>query len=288
MENALNGFVFGAEKKDKMTRLVQTKRIEQLVSGYGQFAATSSSGALSTTTNNDGAQTLTKVEILDKTADQVLDLVLTEENSPVQEILIEQLVKIVTANARYLWTEARLQSGVLPNGRSLLGTVVDPFGIFSQSPLVNVDAMDERTVQVTQELIDIFGKLQKQQQQQPHGATTKPFMALDLQSLDRQELMEISSILTKKLFERRRQLLQSSNRLLKTLLDLTAARLQQSDRIKRTAIAASLPTPTDNQGEFDDSSKKTPKVELDSAGGLPPAVASDRLRAARERLDNLK
>jgi hypothetical protein len=64
--------------------------------------------------------------MLEKVSDQVLDIVLTEEETPLQQILIEQLVKITTANARMVWTEARLRSGVLSTGRTLLGTLVDP------------------------------------------------------------------------------------------------------------------------------------------------------------------
>jgi hypothetical protein len=66
------------------------------------------------------------MEMLEKVSDQVLDIVLTDEETPLQQILIEQLVKVVTANARMIWTEARLRSGVLPSGRTLLGTLVDP------------------------------------------------------------------------------------------------------------------------------------------------------------------
>jgi hypothetical protein len=64
--------------------------------------------------------------MLEKISDQVLDIVLTEEETPLQQILIEQLVKMITANARISWTEARLRSGVLLSGRTLLGTLVDP------------------------------------------------------------------------------------------------------------------------------------------------------------------
>merc|ERR1711865_691397 len=80
----------------------------------------------------------------------------TEEETPLQQILIEQLCKILAANTRSLWTEARLRSGVLPTGRTVLGTIVDPLGLFQTSPLVNACDQDERAVQTTKDLITLL------------------------------------------------------------------------------------------------------------------------------------
>merc|ERR1719491_1153701 len=189
MGNALNTFIFGPDKHNLDTRLVDINRIEQLVTGFGNFTATSASGVLSTpttttstlngSTNKDVATTtslstieaaatadgnglegnsitITSLGMLEKQAEQVLDIVLTEEETPLQQILIEQLCKILAANTRSLWTEARVRSGVLPTGRTVLGTLVDPLGLFQTSPLVNTCDQDERAVQTTRELIALL------------------------------------------------------------------------------------------------------------------------------------
>jgi hypothetical protein len=103
-------------------------QVQQLVTGFGNFTQSSSaSGALLSTLDiAEYGSSISTVVMLDKVSDQVLDIVLTEEEAPLQQILIEQLVKIMTANARMIWTEARLRSGVLASGRTLLGTLVDP------------------------------------------------------------------------------------------------------------------------------------------------------------------
>ena len=47
-----------------------------------------------------------------------------------QVLWIEQLSKIMTASGKTLWSQARMRSGVLPSGRTVLGTIVAPLGVF--------------------------------------------------------------------------------------------------------------------------------------------------------------
>jgi hypothetical protein len=217
--------------------------------------------------------------MLEKVADQVLDIILTEEETPLQEIIIEQLCKIVAANTRTLWSEARMRSGVLPNGRTLLGTIVDPLGLFQTSPLVNACDQDERTVEMTRELVGLFQSLQTSQQ--PQQATA----LLNLQDLDRQELIAFSRILSVKIWERRSSIVGTSNRILRQMLELTAIRLETTERVPVGERRPTLGIPRTSDG-----SRST--VDSDIVVEEPAAVntngetSSARLRAARSRLDS--
>jgi hypothetical protein len=106
--------------------------------------------------------------------------------------------------------------------------------------LVNANEQDERTVEMTRELIQIFSKVQQQQQQQSTSGSTMRFnnnndkkrKSVDWQSLDRQEVIALSRILIRKIFwDRRTNVLRSSNRILRQVLDLTAIRLETSEQI---------------------------------------------------------
>merc|ERR1712176_1361722 len=84
------------------------------------------------------------------------DLLATEEETPLQGIFIEQLAKIITSSTRSAWSEIRERSGKLPSGRTVLGSIVDPLGIFRTSPVVRVNELDERTVETTRNLIELL------------------------------------------------------------------------------------------------------------------------------------
>lgn len=52
-------------------------------------------------------------EIIEGLADQVLDLLASEEETSLQQIFIEQLAKIITSSSRTVWSQLRESSGVL-------------------------------------------------------------------------------------------------------------------------------------------------------------------------------
>jgi len=64
-----------------------------------------------------------------------------------QKLLIEEVGKILGAGLRSTFTAVKQRSGLLPNGRTLLGTVLDPLGIFRFSKLVESDDLDRRTLE---------------------------------------------------------------------------------------------------------------------------------------------
>ena len=82
---ALSTFIFGPDKANIDTRLVDYKRVEQLVEGFSSYS-TSSSGSFV------GKDSLTRT--------QLLDLIFAEEETPLQAILIEQVAKIIGAGSR--------------------------------------------------------------------------------------------------------------------------------------------------------------------------------------------
>ena len=257
MGPALQTFIFGPEKKNIDTRIVDYDRVEQLVTGFGNFT-TSASGALL------GKESLSSTQVLEEAADQVLDIVVTDEETPVQDILIEQLAKIVTASTRTLWTQARERSGILPSGRTLLGTLVDPLGLFQSSPLVNTCDQDEKIVETTRKLVALFGN----QMSTSDGL-------VDLSNLQRDELLEFSSILARKVWDRRSALLKTGNRFATKLLQLTAFRLENGERVSRPI----RDLPESNMVKIDSSSSSI------LASNKP---VSSRLVAARNRLEELE
>jgi len=286
MGNALNTFIFGPDKHNLDTRLVDPKRIEQLVSGFGDFTAASASGVLSTPTTEtttDSASSVNataSVDQLEQVADQVLDVVLTEEETPLQKILIEQICKILAANTRSLWTEARIRSGVLPTGRTVLGTLVDPLGLFQTSPLVNTNDQDEKAVKTTQDLVEVLRKIQSKNE----GSDTANG-SIDLQSLNNEEILAFSRILSTKLWDRRSAFVRSSNRFVNQMLQLTATRLESAERVK---VGERTPTVgVSSTQETGDIERNNDSPAFATALNDEKKVDSPRLQQARDRLNAL-
>jgi len=288
MGNALNTFIFGPDKKNLDTRLIDAKRIEQLVNGFGDFTATSASGVLSKPTAEatgdavaagNSTTTSTTVDQLEQVADTVLDVVLTEEETPLQKILIEQLCKILAANTRSLWTQARERSGVLPTGRTVLGTLVDPLGLFQTSPLVNTCDQDERVVKTTEELISLLRKVGSKED----GEEDKSNNGIDIQSLNNEELIAFSRILSTKLWDRRSALVKSSNRFVNQMLQLTATRLESAERVPVGQRTPTVGVSAAAKDDGDDSSSTSSSASSDTEETAP----SSRLQDARDRLNSL-
>lgn len=254
MGPALSTFVFGPEKSDIAHRIVDYKRVEQLVEGFGDYA-TSASGALL------GKGSVSRSQLLEGAADQVLDLVFTEDETPLQEIVLEQLAKIIASTSRSVFTEIRERSGVLPSGRTVLGTALDPLGLWRTSPLVRPNDLDKRTVETTRKLISL---LQRQ-------ITERNDSRLDLTTLSRQEVVQLSSILVRKVWERRRGVFRTGGRFARQLLQLTADKLERGERDTRR-----LP--------------ERAKVDVATREGPEPPISTsiERLVQARQRLRSLR
>lgn len=120
---ALNTFIFGASKDDP-DRLINTKRVEQLIDGFGSYstAAAGLPGAAATGSSvralSAGGGSSSLASSVEMAADQLFDLLVTEEASPLQAIVLEQLARVLNAGVRGSWKTLRDRSGRLANGRS--------------------------------------------------------------------------------------------------------------------------------------------------------------------------
>merc|ERR1712232_867524 len=130
-------------------------------------------------------------------------------------------------------------------------------GIFRTSPIVRVNELDERTAETTRNLIRLL-------------ATTNsdPYSNVDISTLSNAEIIKISSIIARKLFERRSAVVKTSNRLAVQLLQLTADRLEKGGE-RDIVVVPSSERVSDGKIHAE-SSKKKP--------------ASDRLASARQIL----
>jgi hypothetical protein len=214
---ALSTFIFGPDKSDLEGRIVDYKRVEQLVTGFGNYT-TSASGALL------GKEGLNRTQLLDSAADQVLDLIFTKEEMPLQSILLEQLAKIVSSTSRSVWTQLRERSGTLPSSRTVLGTLlIDPIGLFRTSPPVKMNEMDTQTVETTRKLIALA-----QKQLRETGGDSSLF---DLSTMSRDEAAELASILARRVWMKRSGVAKTTRRFAREMLKITAHKLEKGDRM---------------------------------------------------------
>ena len=121
--------------------------------------------------------------------------------------------------------------------RSLLGSIVDPLGLFSTSPLVNTCETDDKTVETTRKLISLV----RNQLSASNGGM------VDISNLQQDEVIELSSILARKVWDRRVSLLKTGNRFATKLLQLTAGRLETGERIRRPHAQNKESTKAENE-----------------------------------------
>lgn len=220
---ALSTFIFGPKKNDA-NRIIDYKRVEQLISGFGDYS-TSAAGPSLTSEKS-------QVELIDDIADQVLELLASEEETPLQAIFIEQIAKIISASGRSLWSELRERSGKLPSGRTVVGTIVDPFGLFRSSPVVRMNTIDKETLESTRNLINLLGK----------EASKRGSPMFDVSKFSASEIQQLSSKLVQKVWARRNGILKTGNRLATKLLQLTAEKLESGEREQLTLPPSEIST----------------------------------------------
>jgi len=280
MGGALGTFIFGPDKNDEETRIIDYERVEQLITGFGGYS-TSASGALAPASLGDDASSSTpkSTEQLSTLADQMFDLLIIENDAkitPLQTIFLEQLAKIISSSSRSLWSTMREASGKLPTGRSVLGTLVDPLGLWRTSPVVQVSNLDTKTIETTRNLIDLLQKTQSSSSASGSG--------LDVQNLTQDEIVEISRILVNKIWSRRDGVMNTGGLLLENLLKLTANKLERGER----EIMFLPPTDTDAD------SKERTEAGGASNGGTTDgkyqssSPSSPRLENARQLLGSLQ
>jgi len=212
---ALSSFIFGPDKLDLKNRVVDYDRVEQLITGFGEYT-TSAAGELL------GKEQQTQTDTMERYADEVLDLIFAEEETPLQGILLEQLAKILTAESRSMWTQLKEASGTLPNGRSRLGAAVNPMGLFRSSPLFRMDPKDAHIVDTTRKLVTL---VQNQLQVSQEGT------AVYDSSISSAETLKLASVLGRKVWDKRSAVLKTGSRLAVQILNVSVAKLENTDRI---------------------------------------------------------
>lgn len=231
MGPALSTFIFGPYKSDP-DRIVNYKRVKQLIEGFSQYTTTSSSsvGTLLGKDSTSLSGVVSRTQLIEESADTILDLIFTEDETPLQQIVLEQMAKIISSSGRYLFTELRERSGYLTTGRTILGTALDPFGIFRTSPLIRTNQLDEETVETTRKLLAL---IQNQIIQTPSDINNKINPMFDLTTLSRDETIELTFMLIRKVWAKRIGVFKTSNRFTRTLLQLTADKLEKGERDTR-------------------------------------------------------
>jgi len=254
---ALSTFIFGPEKSDK-DRIIDYKRAEQLVSGFADYS-TSASGALL-------GQDRTEIKVIEEQADQILDLLLADESeelTPLQEIFLEQLAKIISSGSRGVWNRIREASGTLPTGRSVLGTIVDPLGLWRSSPAIALSEKDAETINTTRSLIKLL--------QDNSGVQN----AQDLtDQLTNEQIVEIMQVISRKLWTRRSGIFRTGRKLSLNLIQLTADKLESGERVSVPSLPIAVETKV-NDGKIHSDDK-------------PRESRSLRLQNARQLMDELQ
>jgi len=173
---------------------------------------------------------------MEQAADALLELLLSPEVTPLQELAFEQLALVISAASRRTWAELRSRSGsvggsvgALPAGnaqdgeaetppsperapRSYLGTLVDPLGLFRGSALVENRASDDAALAAAAKLSEIATSLL------PNG---------EQRQISAAEANEIAQMLIRKVWERRDNIPAASRLFALKLLDQLQLRLSQ-------------------------------------------------------------
>jgi len=212
---ALSTFIFGPDKNSN-DRIIDYKRVEQLVNGFGSYTTSASGAALA-------SQNSTPIETLEEAADQILELIITEDETPLQKIIIEQLAKIITASSKSIWQNVRKGTGTLPSGRSLLGSVIDPLGLWRTSPLVSMTDSDLQILQSTRKVIELLSTSED-------SKSMNRDVLQNLNDLSNEEILELSSLLVQKIWNKRAGVLNTSRRLAFELIKVTADTLERGER----------------------------------------------------------
>lgn len=213
---ALGNFIFGAER-DSVDRVIDAGRFEMLIKGYGRYVASSSDGIAAE------KKALSLVERADQTTSIILDLLLTDASqpTPLQEILIDELAKVLSAGARSVFSEVKRRSGILPNGRSVIGTLLDPLNLLPISQLFDKDAYDERVLEATQRLLTSL-----------NGSSA---LEAVLDGLTPAQVRDLARVVGGKLISRRVEILALVRRLSLTVIQ------QNQPRLERANIPLRLP-----------------------------------------------
>ena len=137
--DALKSFIFGVDK-DRFDRVIDSDRVELLVKGYSNYASSTLStedSASSLTANIIPGENSKKVSLslekIEYLSDQIIELLFTStgeisemssraNRTPLQQLLIDEISKLIGALSRQQWFSLRQRSGRLSSGRRFIRT----------------------------------------------------------------------------------------------------------------------------------------------------------------------
>ena len=208
---ALETFVFGEAKEDRQSRVLDAERVGTLLNGARRYSAAAALAA----DDADARLPQSATARAEAAADALLDLL--AEDTPASRIVLEQLVLVLGASSRQIWADLRARSGALQQ-RSVLGTLVDPLGLFRHSAFVRNGERDFAALQAVERLASLANELLREAT--PGG--TPPSSDVAVEEIDQQQLI---GALAAKAYQRRDDLAQVSRRLGLEALDQAANRL---------------------------------------------------------------
>ena len=158
------------------------------------------------------------------------------------------------------------KSNALPNNYSVLGSFIDPLGLFQDSPLVSIDQYDRKILESAQTLLSLLQKL----------ASTDTF------SVSPQDSIRFLNILTEKLWKKRRELAIFGTGVASQLIENSIARLDQrgEERRKHRTLRGS--------GQQNFKKVFNNEVELPKEVLLSEGPESVRLRDARNLMREIQ
>jgi hypothetical protein len=315
---ALESFLFGSEKTNVQTRVIDVDRIKLLTDGFSSYSisATSNLPSLASvspggshnilahreestvdSTSDGGVRTRVVQRVREQSSDRVKEiekaaelfasilidtgtsnpdsaLLAPTENgygsgrdihvggNPLQDIIITESAKILGAYMRKQFSQLRERSGPgLAPGRSRLGELIDPLGLFTSTKLINKDVNDDRILESTAKLLQLvhgFGSSTQTEEalstDHPDddrrrkltllndeywldddtllapslsaGVTSTGEVSLAvLSDLSAQELLQVSVILANKLYEKRDELRKVMGKVSRAVLNEARVRL---------------------------------------------------------------
>ena len=192
--------------------------------------------------------------------------------TPLQRLVLEEVGKILGAGARRTFSNVKESTGRLPTGRTLLGTFIDPLGIFSTSNLVEMDDADERTLEAAGKLLEIV--------QSANGKGKAP--AAILQDITPADARKLAASVSRRLWEERAELTVLTGHLAYVMLRQTARRLEKPKVVKKRReqepdvdVLADTGIVTLTSATPFANSFSSPQSPVTSSVALPIALSSD-------------
>ena len=226
---ALETFVFGGEKDNKQARVIDAGRVGTLLDGMKRYSASAAANADGEALAGASAPLAAQggEARAEAAADVLLDLL--REDTPASALVTEQLVLVLGARGRQAFSDLKERSGPgVGPGRSLLGTVVDPLGLFRQSGLMDSDKRDRAALEAAAKLTDLARELLAESDAGAAGGAGEA----EQQQRRQVEQQQLVRALAAKAWERRDDLSVVTRRIAAEALDQAAERLTRLPEAK--------------------------------------------------------